>query len=187
MTLLNAFQACGVSLPPLSPEKTHVTHRSRSWNGDELSRGVLAQAWGQAPAVAKRFLLVWGLNEARHLRPLICTERDSKNFPGRTCSCHWLIGFLEGGREEHFWRCWTWRALCTFLWDFTFTLHSNYNSASGAGGKWLRVRIQLTEVNPDGNIWDWRTRELSLLPSNYQPHSVTRGGGGFQFRGDCMR
>lgn len=68
--------------------------------GDELSRGVLAQARGQAPAVTKRFLLVLGVNEARHLRPLIGTERDSKNCPGRTCSCppaHRLSGRGKGG------------------------------------------------------------------------------------------
>lgn len=58
-TLLNVFQACGVSLPPLSPEKSMSITDPGAERGKSFPEGLWPEAWGQAPAVTKGLLLFW--------------------------------------------------------------------------------------------------------------------------------
>lgn len=78
-TLLNVFQACGVSLPPLSPEKSMSITDPGGEKGEELSRGALARGMGTGSSPHEGVAAVLGANGARHLRPPSGTERDSKH------------------------------------------------------------------------------------------------------------
>ena len=104
-TLLNVFQACGISLTPPPPE----TSMSITDSGAERGRGFQSgsdprrvdRRW-QSP---KGFLLFWepkrpdvgGHSWAR--KGTVNTDPVSK---GEAVPAPWLSGSLEGGRKEHF-------------------------------------------------------------------------------------